>query len=161
MLTLKTLLEYLRTGDTLQRHTAYALLPTLGGDTLLRALTETLHNGDAGARWRAAQLLGWLGDAAAVESLISALSDEAWEVRFSAVWALAVLCHPRGGEALRDVFHNTRSEEQVRFTAASGLLAGGAASLLVAVSADEERLARPAQAVLAIEREKNTDAPPL
>lgn len=153
---LTTLIEHLRAGDTPQRWTAYALLPTLDDPMLLPALIGVLQDGDVGARWRAAQLIGWLGDTAGVDALVRALHDDVWDVRFSAVWALAQL---RQAAPLREVFHSERSEEQVRFVSASGLCASAdAETLRQAVSGDDERLWRAAQAALANERERSTHA---
>jgi HEAT repeat protein len=76
---------------------------------------------DSEARWRAACVLGEIGNVNAVEPLLAAIQESAWDLRHSALWSLGVLGDFRAFEPLRALVEDDQKEEQIRLVAALGL----------------------------------------
>lgn len=72
------------------------------------------------ARWRAIMILGDLGDADAVDALMTAAADPAWDIRHSAVWSLGMIGDARAFDLLLRVA-STGTDEQVPYVAALAL----------------------------------------
>jgi HEAT repeat protein len=72
------------------------------------------------ARWRAIMVLGDLGDADAVDALMTAAADPAWDIRHSAVWSLGMIGDARAFDLLLRVA-STGTDEQVPYVAALAL----------------------------------------
>lgn len=113
----------LNSPDLLERIKADCALIAAGQDAVepLLAVVSDPNNPQE-ARWRAAANLGDIGDPRAVEALTTAIADELWEVRASAIWALGMLGDARAFEPLRGIVENPIPDEQNSYVAARALL---------------------------------------
>jgi HEAT repeat protein len=93
------------------------------GSASVESLVGTLQDANAAAelRWRAAVMLGWIGDSSAIDALLHATHDGAWEVRHSAVWSLGMIGDARGFDALRQIATTGTPDEQINYIAALGM----------------------------------------
>jgi HEAT repeat protein len=89
------------------------------GKASVLPLTELLTNEEPTVRTSAAEVLGALGDAAALDSLISALGDDDDRVRLSATIALGRIKHARSAQALARLLED--QDDRVAAAAATGL----------------------------------------
>ncbi len=116
-------IDALDSPSLLERITADVTLMRAGADAvepLLACLNDPLQPLEM--RWRAAVNLGSIGDGRALEALITALNDEAWEIRHSAAWALGRLADQRGFAALVAFVEHPLVDEQIPYVIAMALI---------------------------------------
>ncbi|HOP66117.1 MAG TPA: HEAT repeat domain-containing protein [Methanoregulaceae archaeon] len=94
---------------------------------LIQALNDTRF---VSIRWRAAIALGNQGDPAAVDALISALSDENDHVREEAAEALGKIADPRAVPALIDALEDSQRGVRLRAVKALGTMGDSAVPAL-------------------------------
>ncbi|MDL1902010.1 HEAT repeat domain-containing protein [Anaerolineae bacterium CFX9] len=121
-MTIERWIEDLHHTDPAVRLSAEASLIEAGREAAV-PLIAALQRGNlpVEARWRACCVLGDIGAPEAVDPLIALLGDPAWEVRHSAVYALAHLRDARSFGPLQRVLLRGYKDEQIPYVAAIGL----------------------------------------
>jgi HEAT repeat protein len=122
-LSLQEALDELSSPKLLERIKADCALIAAGQNAVepLLAVLNNLSN-PIEARWRATANLGDIGDPRAVESLITAIADDIWDVRASAIWALGMIGDGGAFESLQAIVENPIPDEQNSYVAARALL---------------------------------------
>jgi HEAT repeat protein len=103
---LEVLLEEFKSDNESIQFDAYFELKRMsesGSNDLVTPLMKTLKHGNNQTRALSATLLGILRDKRSVDALISALSDDFWDVRYGAVVALGNIGDRRAVDPIRNI----------------------------------------------------------